>query len=252
MIKHVLPLLLVLGFTACNERQPGMQRTVSDVSSSIVNNTSTPIVAEEVLQVKRQKIVEKNEPVIPTPKPKDTYIHTPIPILDDDVISPETKTFTERTLPTQISTPTSLQNIKPHTTKSQTFTGGTVTDGLDIGTIRLGLNNGTTRLVFDSYKWNMNVKTPTKKAKSSGHYNFKYDAKNRRITAVISGYRGFSALNATKPRFFRTSNMVEKIYLETYLDDSGYKFSIQLNQDAQVNVFELKEPARIIVDITPR
>ena len=94
-------------------------------------------------------------------------------------------------------------------------------------------------------------KKPTAKAKTSGHYTFKYNAPTKRITAVVSGYRGFSALNATKPRFFTTSDIVEKIYLETYLDDSGDKFSIQLKQNAHINIIELKEPARIIVDITP-
>ena len=215
--RQLLPLLLVLGFTACNERQPSVQRTmVSNISST----TSTPTAEEEVY-------VEalKEAQVMPIS----------IPILDDEVIGTKAKT-----------------SSKPSTSASQAFTGGTVSDGLDIGTIRLGLNNGTTRLVFDSYKWDMNVKTPTVKAENSGHYDFKYDAQNKRITAVISGYRGFSALNATKPRFFRTSNMVEKIYLETYLDDSGYKFTIQLKQNAQVNIFELKEPARIIVDITAK
>lgn len=229
LIKQILPLLLILGFTACNERQPE------------VHHASSPVVEEEILHIETPKTVKKEESVIPTPKSKDTYIHTPIPILDDEVVTTKTKMFTERVLPTPIHS----------TTKNQIFTGGTVTDGLDMGTIRLGLNNDTTRLVFDSYEWNTHAKTPHIKAMNSGHYDFKYDAKNRRITAVVSGYRGFSALNATKPRFFKTSNMVEKIYLETYLDDSGYKFTIQLQQNAQVNIFELKEPARIIVDMTP-
>ena len=214
--KQLLPLLLVLGFTACNERQPSLKHTiVSNTSSTISTPTDEGEVYVEAL---------KEAQVMPIA----------IPILDDEVINTKTKTFSE-----------------PSTSTSQTFSGGKVTDGLDIGTIRLGLNNGTTRLVFDSYKWDMNTKKPTVKAENSGHYDFKYDAQNKRISAVISGYRGFSALNATKPRFFRTSNMVEKIYLETYLDDSGYKFTIQLKQNAQVNIFELKAPARIIVDITP-
>jgi len=229
-----LSLLLMLGFTACNERQPEIHHTTS---TSVSNTISTPMV-EEVIQVKTPKAVKQELPVIPAAK--DEYIHTPIPILDDEVMRTETKTFNTPVPDTKSST------------MHQTFTGGTVTDGLDMGTIRLGLNEGKTRLVFDSYTWDMHVKTPQIKAKHSGHYDFKYDAKNRRITAVVSGYRGFSALNATKPRLFSTSDMVEKIYLETYLDDSGYKFTIQLNQDAQVNIFELKEPARIIVDITPR
>lgn len=244
MTKQILPFLLVLGFTACDERQPSMQERTA---SSISDNSPTPMVEEEVIYVEALKTVKKEEPVIPTPKSKDTYIHTPIPILDDDIVSTETKTFNEPTLPT----PVPLLDTKPSTSTSQTFTGGTVTDGLDMGTIRLGLNNGTTRLVFDSYKWDINAKKTTVKAENSGHYDFKYDAQNKRIIAVVSGYRGFSALNATKPRIFRTSNMVEKIYLETYLDDSGYKFTIQLQQNAQINIFELKDPARIIVDITP-
>ena len=35
------------------------------------------------------------------------------------------------------------------------------------------------------------------------------------------------------------------------MDDSGFKFSINLHKSASVNVFELKSPARIVVDIIP-
>ena len=63
MTKQILPLLLVLGFTACNEYQPDIPHTVSNNSSA--------------------SIVEKEEADIPTPKPTQEYIRTPIPILDD-------------------------------------------------------------------------------------------------------------------------------------------------------------------------
>ena len=106
-------------------------------------------------------------------------------------------------------------------------------------------------MVFDSFKWNTGAKTPVVRSYSSGYYTFKYDPRTRRITAVVNGYRGFSALQSGKVRTFGSNEMVKKLYLEKYLDDSAYKFTIELKKNAKVNVFELKGPGRIIVDITP-
>lgn len=124
----------------------------------------------------------------------------------------------------------------------QRFEGGTISDGLNLKAIREGSHNEYRRLVFDTYMWSNGQSQP---AKSVGHYVVNYVPENRLITVVIEGYRAFSASFPT----FSNSNIVEKIYLDNYLDDSAYKFHIQLRDRAKVRVFDLKEPARLVFDI---
>jgi len=104
------------------------------------------------------------------------------------------------------------------------FSGGTMDDGLDIGTIRVSYNNNSVRLVFDSYQWNQTSEYLGEKVDKAGSYNFNYDPDKLLITATVNGYRGFSA---RLPQFSADS-IVQKIYLDEYLDDSGYKFYIKL------------------------
>lgn len=228
MKKALLPVLLLLALTACNERK------FATVPSPVPQAT----IAEEL---------EAESPSDTIKKPKVTN---------------STTVNTSPSLPVTITSVPSKQEpkieprIEPKVktkaqSKIQTFAGGTITDGLDIGIIRLGKEGTTTRLVFDSFKWNINTRTPSVRSHDSGAYTFKYNPQNRRITAVVSGYRGFSALRSGKVRTFGSNEMVRKIYLEKYLDDSAYKFTIELKKNANVNVFELKGPGRIIVDISP-
>lgn len=118
----------------------------------------------------------------------------------------------------------------------QVFEGGYLSDGLDISKIRQSQHGNMLRLVFDS-KGDTTGKV--------GSYSFIYHPDKYLITAVIGGYRAFSA---TLPQFSQNS-VVEKMYMDEYLDDSGYKFHIKLREDAKVKVFNLENPARIVVDI---
>ena len=79
-----------------------------------------------------------------------------------------------------------------------------------------------------------------------GSYNFNYSPEKLLITATVDGYRAFSA---KLPKFSRDS-LVEEMYFDEHLNDNGYKFHIKLRYDAEVKVFSLKNPARIVVDIT--
>jgi hypothetical protein len=121
-----------------------------------------------------------------------------------------------------------------------TFSGGTIQDGLEVKEIRQGRHEGYTRLVFDVY-------ANEKQAYSVGNYNVQYHVHHDNIEVVINGYRKFSA---TMPNFSQSSG-IEKIYLGTYLDDSGFKFHIKLQNKAKVRVFDLKQPARLVIDIKP-
>ena len=118
----------------------------------------------------------------------------------------------------------------------QVFEGGYLSDGLDISNIRQSQHGNMLRLVFDS-KGDSNGKV--------GSYSFVYYPDKYLITTVLGGYRNFSA---TLPKFSEDS-MVEKIYMDEYLDDSGYKFHIKLREDVKVKVFNLENPARIVLDI---
>ena len=126
------------------------------------------------------------------------------------------------------------------------FSGGRISDGLDIGTIRVSYKGDSTRIVFDSYQWNQTSEYLGEKVNKVGAYDFNYNPDKLLITATINGYRGFSA---ALPKFSRDS-VVEKMYLDEYLDDSGYKFYIKLKFDAKVKIFDLNNPGRIVMDIS--
>ena len=122
----------------------------------------------------------------------------------------------------------------------QVFEGGYLSDGLDISKIRQSQHGNMLRLVFDSKGASDNVSS-----NKVGSYSFIYYPDKYLITATIGGYRHFSASLPT----FSTNSVVEKMYMDEYLDDSGYKFHIKLREDAKVKVFDLENPARIVVDI---
>ena len=130
--------------------------------------------------------------------------------------------------------------------KPQVFEGGYLSDGLDIAKIRQSKGDNRLRLVFDTYKVGTEagkLGVPTDKV---GSYSFVYYPEKYLITAIVGGYRAFSA---SLPKF-SNSSVVDKIYMDEYLDDSGYKFHIKLKEDAKVKVFDLQNPARIVVDIS--
>ncbi len=133
--------------------------------------------------------------------------------------------------------------------KIKSYSGGTVSDGLDMAVVRLGQSSSYARLIFDSYKWEGHDTLPTKKVEHSGTYIFTHEPSKNRITAIIDGYRGFSALAGDQSELYRDNHMVKTIRLNKYLDGSGFKFVIELKQDAKVYVYELHNPGRIIVDI---
>lgn len=134
--------------------------------------------------------------------------------------------------------------------KAQSFSGGKISDGLDMGMVRLGVSSSFTRLIFDTYKWEMG-EIPTERLDYSGTYIFTHEPDQRRITAIVDGYRAFSALVGDQSALYEDNEIVETIRLEEYLDDSGFKFVIELKEDVSVYVYELLNPGRIIVDLIP-
>jgi len=122
----------------------------------------------------------------------------------------------------------------------ESFTGGRVSDGLNVKKVRVGQHNGYTRLVFDIYNGEYLSNTV-------GRYSAKYYERRDDITVLLEGYRNFSA----KLPSFSRSSVIEKIYFERYEDDSAFKLHIKLRQEVKVRIFALDKPARLVFDIKP-
>ncbi|NOR55939.1 MAG: hypothetical protein GQ531_06995 [Sulfurovum sp.] len=185
-----------------------------------------------------------------------------LPVLEADYSSnPELKEILSSDKKEDVKVKTAEKKVKKKSTpkkkkvktatfsSTQSFTGGKSSDGLDMHKIRASANSAKTRLVFESYLWNVDKNRPTTQANNSGNYLITYDSEARTITALINGYRAFSALTGVKTASFPAGSMIKNIKLLPYMDDSGYKFTINIKEDAQVKVFELKNPGRIVVDI---
>jgi hypothetical protein len=133
----------------------------------------------------------------------------------------------------------------------KSFSGGSPVNGLDIGLVRLGQSSHYTRLIFDSYKWEGYAQLPVEKVNDSGTYIFTYEPKNKRIVGILDGYQAFSALVGDHTDLYEGNTMIKTIHIDEYLDKSGFKFTIELKQDAKIRVYELHNPARIIIDLAP-
>ena len=118
------------------------------------------------------------------------------------------------------------------------FSSGTIADGLDVRNIREGRHEDYIRLVFDLYD-------SSKPAPEVGYYEAKHNNSKKDIVVILHGYRKFSASLPSFPH----SSVIEQIHFDQYPDDSGFKFHIKLRENAKVRIFSLKNPARIVFDI---
>jgi len=233
MTKTLLPLFIILSLTACHERQGPEPKTSKFTEQLFTSSPKTHVTDELPMKEKGRVTNVVKEEVVSVVQSNDEIVED-IPILEDDLPALPTPVMVEE----RTETPTVVQTSK------QTFRGGKISDGLDIKTIRSSESATRSRLVFDIYKSNI-------KATQAGNYIFTYNPLKKQITAVVNGYRKFSALTPNKTRSFPSNKIINNIKMDKYMDDSGFKFNINLNTSASVNVFELKSPARIVVDITP-
>jgi len=226
MTKTLLPLFIVLALTACHERR-GPEPETSKFTEQLFTGTQTDSGTEDA------PVLEKGATkTVATQTKSNEAIIEDIPILEDDLPVLPTPVMVERS-----STP------KVQQTSTQTFSGGKRSDGLDIKTIRSSHDAIRTRLVFDTY-------TSTGKATQSGKYTFIYNPAKKQIVVTLNGYRKFSAILPNKTRSFPSNSIIKNIQMKKTMDNSEVNFSINLNKASSVNVFELKSPARIVVDIT--
>lgn len=237
MHKIILSLLVILLLSSCKERsgpEPETSKFTERLFSGNIHKPNKVRFQEEISPIKNS-LIKENTLVKHEPLQTNTHetIVEDIPILEDNLpVIPE---------------PILIEENKPIASSlsiKQTFSGGVRSDGLDIKTIRSSQNDTRTRLVFDSY-------TSNGKAKRSGEYTFTYNPSKKKINAVVNGYRKFSAILPQKIRTFPSNSILNNIKIKNHIDNTEFEFSINLTKSASVNIFELKSPARIVVDIIP-
>ena len=133
----------------------------------------------------------------------------------------------------------------------ESFSGGAIANELDMATIRIGKSSDYTSIIFDSYQYAGRNTIPTKKSSVSGTYLFTYEPSKNSIVGLIDGYRSFSALMSDQRKLFSDSKVVENIYVLKHIGNDGIKFVIKLRKNVRVNIFDVKNPGRIIVNLFP-
>jgi len=130
----------------------------------------------------------------------------------------------------------------------QVLSGGSISDGLDLSSIRIGEHTGYTRIVFDVQYWEgygaPKAGTPSDNV---GHYKFTLD-QNHTIEIEFSGFRSSSAKDVAISEHSRVQS-IKMLRGEAYGDDSSVFYRIRLRGPAKLKVFHLYNPARIVLDI---
>jgi len=109
----------------------------------------------------------------------------------------------------------------------QVLSGGSISDGLNLSSIRIGEHTGYTRIVFDVQYWegygSPKAGTPSDNV---GHYKFTLE-QNHTIEIEFSGFRSSSAKDVTVSGHSRVHS-IKMLKGEAYGDDSAVFYKIRL------------------------
>lgn len=149
---------------------------------------------------------------------------------------------------TEVAKKAKQRNNNNKLVKTESYSGGEITDGLDIKRIRWAKHKDYERLVFDIYKWGGYEKPEgLEPADKPGHFKITRMIIDNTLKIQFNGYRAFTA---NIPNF-ENSNFIRNISLNTdeeNADDSGFLLQIELRKPVEYKVLELKSPARIVID----
>lgn len=117
----------------------------------------------------------------------------------------------------------------------------------DIQNVRWDLHEGYERLVFDLHENAYGVKK-TPPLKTPGSYRITNETYPCRLVCDLNGRQ---ANGISPPPDFSKSRLIKVLYRIVVLDDATVKFALELREPIEVEVFELHDPARIVLDIRP-
>ena len=258
MNKTIL-LTLLFAFTACETGTKYDANTTKVTNHHAIINliertesSDKDVVKRSYIEPNKQRFVKKEESFEPkTIDFIDRGFDYEAPVAVEDTTPPKPiQRVTEAVKTRAIDEPTEKEPILEELEETQSiaiqhFSGGIVSDGLNVKAIRVGRHATYTRLVFDIDKW-IDVNKHGGTVNTVGSYSVDYNSDNT-LVVVMDGYRGFSAKFPT----FSSSSPIQKIYSNKYLDDSGFKFTIKLRGTSSIKVYNYKKPARLIIDIRP-
>lgn len=199
------------------------------------NRQSTPLVKKEEVLFERDVLALKDSALSPGEALKSVGSNN-----SSRDSSPGASTQSSRN-----SSPNTSSNASPNISQRSSqniehFEGGQTTNGLTVNALRVGEHKIYTRLVFDIYK----EKTSANKV---GRYNVDYNFSKQTLTCTLNGYRNFLA----KFPLFKKNHIIDKMYLESYGNESKFQVLIKLRDDASIKVYDYENPARLIIDVTP-
>jgi len=129
---------------------------------------------------------------------------------------------------------------------SQTITGGSISDGLDLSKVDIAKHKEYTRVVFHTNFWEGHSRANTP-ADTTGGYKFTLSSDNKSIEVELLGYR-----SATVKKIDTTDSIksIKALKGEEYADDSSIFYRINLlNKASKIEAFTLDNPSRIVLDI---
>jgi len=186
----------------------------------------------------RDEITAQHTTLSKEPKSGLVERHSIDELVDDEIIDEER--FDDDLHPIIVADDKFDEEIETYEDEVESFDGGKITDGLEVKKIRVGRHEDYVRLVFDIYEEGV-------AAMAVGDYKAHYNKAKNDIEVLLNGYRKFSASLPS----FGVSSPIEQIYFENYRDDSAYKFHIKLRGESKVRIFDLENPARLVIDIKP-
>jgi len=238
LVKNYILFSLLFLFSACETGTKYEDNSTKKVKEESGNKQEDSI--RELIErpssatnlVKKTYIDESKEPV----NRSTSHHYDPENPLNGETIQNDERLIDSEEI---VETPTaSLDDIS--------FNGGKISDGLNVKSVRVGRHTTYTRLVFDIDQW-LDVNRHGKSVKKVGHYSVTYSPNKNRVIVTMDGYRGFSA---KFPKFSK-KDVIEKIYFNEYLDDSGFQFTIELKDSVKIKAYDYENPARLIIDVTP-
>ncbi len=257
-IKFLISIVIVLVFHACQGRDMPIKtvdsKPIADTNTSVSVAISKDKKKEKSVHTQKKKVPQKKKTVTATlksqtsvvKKPKTPSIKNlpPLPTIEKPkqikkVISKLSHHSIDEIINTKVAQP------------RESFSGGDIVDKLDMATIRIGKSSDYTSIIFDSYIYEGKDIFPSEKASTSGIYLFTYEPSKKRIVGIIDGYNAFSALLSDQHELFSDNKIVKNIYILKHLGQDGIKFAIKLRKNVRVNIFDVKNPGRIIVNLFP-
>ena len=158
-----------------------------------------------------------------------------------------------------VISPAALANIRPETVRTADIqkTQSYLKDGLIVGgdraidqviikDIRRAMNPDYERLVID-LEGSINGEPAA--IQRAPFYQIAVNAEEKRLILTVWGKPKLAFDSAKVMKAFKKSRLFSSVELYPKLEEESWTFALHLASDRAVEVFELKEPVRIIVDV---